>query len=197
MSRIITIALIEPSAIICQGIIGILANAGMAHKTLTAENLRNFNEISIRNTPDVVMINPALIQNQVRELQAVRKKFPETHWIGIAYTLTDPQIISLLDDVIYINDSPGKLISSVQKLLNPNHNPNKGQENLSDREIDVLKLLVAGRANKEIADKLNISTHTVITHRKNITQKTGIKSVSGLTIYAVLKDIISVNDYME
>ena len=87
--------------------------------------------------------------------------------------------------------------SSIQKLLSGTQQVKPSQETLSEREIDVLKLLVAGNANKEIADKLNISTHTVITHRKNISQKTGIKSVSGLTIYAVLKEIISVSDYME
>ncbi len=48
-------------------------------------------------------------------------------------------------------------------------------------------------ANKLIADKLNISINTVITHRKNISQKTGIKSISGLTIYAVVKKLISID----
>jgi DNA-binding CsgD family transcriptional regulator len=50
--------------------------------------------------------------------------------------------------------------------------------------------MVKGFANKEIADTLNISIHTVISHRKNITEKTGIKSLSGLTIYAITKKII-------
>ena len=44
--------------------------------------------------------------------------------------------------------------------------------------------------NKEIADKLNVSVHTVISHRKNITRKTGIKSVAGLTIYAMVNNLI-------
>ena len=57
---------------------------------------------------------------------------------------------------------------------------------LSAREIEVLALITKGLINKEIADKLNISLTTVITHRKNIVEKLGIKSVSGLTIYAVM-----------
>ena len=57
---------------------------------------------------------------------------------------------------------------------------------LSAREIEVLVLITKGLINKEIADKLNISLTTVISHRKNITEKLGIKSVSGLTIYAVM-----------
>ncbi len=56
---------------------------------------------------------------------------------------------------------------------------------LSLREIDVLKLVAQGCINKEIADKLNISLNTVLTHRKNITSKLGIKTVSGLTFFAI------------
>ena len=60
------------------------------------------------------------------------------------------------------------------------------ERDLSPREIEVLVLLTKGLINKEIADKLNISLTTVISHRKNITEKLGIKSVSGLAIYAVM-----------
>lgn len=61
---------------------------------------------------------------------------------------------------------------------------------LSGREIEVLVLITKGLINKEIADKLNISLTTVISHRKNITEKLGIKSVSGLTVYAVMNGYI-------
>lgn len=61
---------------------------------------------------------------------------------------------------------------------------------LSPREIDVISLIAKGLSNKEIANSLNISQTTVITHRKNITDKLGIKSVSGLTIYAVMNGYI-------
>jgi len=65
---------------------------------------------------------------------------------------------------------------------------------LTKREIEVLQLLTKGHSNKEIADQLFVSTHTVISHRKNISEKTGIKSASGLTMYAILKKIIDVNE---
>lgn len=67
----------------------------------------------------------------------------------------------------------------------------EGNKELSSREIDVLQLIVKGITNKEIADKLNISLNTVLTHRKNITAKLGIKTVSGLTFYAIMNGIIS------
>lgn len=67
--------------------------------------------------------------------------------------------------------------------------PTTGHE-LSARAIEVLVLITKGLINKEIADKLNIGLTTVITHRKNITEKLGIKSVSGLTIYAVMNGYV-------
>ncbi len=67
------------------------------------------------------------------------------------------------------------------------------QKILSDREIEVMALIVQGFINKEIADKLNISLSTVITHRKNIMDKLGFKSVSALTIYAVMHGYVDIN----
>ena len=61
---------------------------------------------------------------------------------------------------------------------------------LSQREKDVLALIVKGYINKEIADKLNISTATVIFHRRNISEKIGSKSVGRQTIYAVMNGIV-------
>ena len=67
------------------------------------------------------------------------------------------------------------------------------QKILSDREIEVMSLIVQGYINKEIAEKLNIGMSTVITHRKNIMEKLGMKSVSALTIYAVMHGYVDIN----
>lgn len=64
---------------------------------------------------------------------------------------------------------------------------------LSDREIEVMALIVQGYINKEIADRLNIGLSTVVTHRKNIMDKLGVKSVSALTIYAVTHGYVDIN----
>lgn len=65
-----------------------------------------------------------------------------------------------------------------------------GSNELSAREIQVLTLVVSGSINKEIAAELAISVNTVLTHRKNITAKLGIKTVSGLTLYALMHGYI-------
>ena len=67
------------------------------------------------------------------------------------------------------------------------------QRILSDREIQVMSLIVQGNINKEIAEKLHIGLSTVITHRKNIMEKLGMKSVSALTIYAVMHGYVDIN----
>jgi DNA-binding CsgD family transcriptional regulator len=64
---------------------------------------------------------------------------------------------------------------------------------LSEREIEVLKAIVQGHSNKEIADMLCISINTVITHRKNITDKLSIKTIAGLTVYAIMNNYISLD----
>ena len=67
------------------------------------------------------------------------------------------------------------------------------QKILSDREIEVMALIVQGFINKEIADRLNIALSTVVTHRKNIMDKLGMKSISALTIYAVMHGYVDIN----
>lgn len=76
------------------------------------------------------------------------------------------------------------------EMLRAASSTEKEEHELSPREIEVLTLITKGYINKEIADKLNINLTTVITHRKNITEKLGIKSVSGLTVYAVTNGYI-------
>ena len=112
-----------------------------------------------------------------------------------------PQLSGVLTLNIYQDEK--SLVKTILQLHQYGHhhghpskqNPGKHHEtmhntasdhDLSAREIEVLVLVTKGLINKEIADKLNISLTTVISHRKNIMEKLGIKSVSGLTIYAVM-----------
>ena len=66
---------------------------------------------------------------------------------------------------------------------------------LSVREREILTAVAKGKTNKEIADEFNISIHTVISHRKNISHKLGINSIAGLTIYAVMNKLLDVEDF--
>jgi len=100
------------------------------------------------------------------------------------------------NQTINLFDAPSLICYKVNEILNSflsDQNKDTDTE-LTKREIEVLQLITKGHSNKEIADQLFVSTHTVISHRKNISEKTGIKSASGMTMYAILKKIIDVNE---
>ena len=84
-----------------------------------------------------------------------------------------------------------RLQNAPRRVLSEPEEPER--EELTIREKEILVSVAQGLLNKEIADKHNISINTVITHRKNITRKTGIKTVAGLTAYAILNDLIDIN----
>ncbi|MBQ8674280.1 MAG: response regulator transcription factor [Bacteroides sp.] len=112
--------------------------------------------------------------------------------------------LSQLGGITTLNtqQSEHDLVKSILQLHNHGHHhahqpllppQAPAEHDLSPREIEVLVLLTRGFINKEIADRLNISLTTVITHRKNISEKLGIKSLSGLTIYAVMRGYVEVD----
>lgn len=102
-----------------------------------------------------------------------------------------------------VNDTEDQLIKIILRVEQQGHAGGKNfpdmpqvtkNKILGNREIEVLALIVQGYINKEIAAKLCIGLTTVITHRKNIMEKLGIKSVSALTIYAVMHGYVDIND---
>ncbi len=100
---------------------------------------------------------------------------------------------------VNIQQSEEQIVASIKALHNHAHgekpqvpSQKESGELLSPREIEVTKLLVEGLINKEIATRLDIGVTTVITHRKNIFEKLGIRSIAGLTIYAIMKRYIEI-----
>lgn len=95
-----------------------------------------------------------------------------------------------IDRLDTTNDESG--IIEQLRLLLKHHEPKRSETSaeLSPREIDVLRLVAGGLINKEIAERLNISFNTVLTHRKNISAKLGIKSASGLSVYAMMNGYV-------
>lgn len=91
--------------------------------------------------------------------------------------------ISTYSDFDMIRHKIFSLLSNIDKNVQSNNE-------LTSREIDVLKEIASGKIIKEIADTLNISVNTVLTHRKNISSKLGIRSVSGLSLYAMMNGLL-------
>jgi DNA-binding CsgD family transcriptional regulator len=82
----------------------------------------------------------------------------------------------------------------LMECLGDRGNNDYDSADLSERERQALTALARGLSNKEIADKMNISIHTVISHRKNIIRKTGIRTAQGLTLYAFINNLITSKD---
>jgi len=143
---------------------------------------------------DIIIINPSFIQYNRKEFSSLKKIYNSTIWIGLIYSFYNKEITEQFDSLIYVDDLPEVVIKTINTVSDRKKDSLKNfkKEYLTDREIEVLKLLTEGNSNKEIAYKLKISTHTVITHRKNISHKTGIKTVSGLTLFAVINKIINI-----
>ena len=136
---------------------------------------------------DVVVADAALLRgSDITEL------FSDVVVVGVQCSLYDGDIVRRLSHGISLYAPEEDIVRTVSEAVDaPSQVSPQESHELSDRERDVLILVARGFTNKEIASELNISPHTVISHRKNIVHKTGIRSVAGLTVYAVLNKLIT------
>lgn len=107
--------------------------------------------------------------------------------------------VSPLRDVhtsIHLLEEKESIIQKIRNLLAHRDHADSDSHSvdLSPREITIVRLVSMGLTNRQIAEKLFLSAHTVMTHRKNISAKLGIKSVSGLTVYAIVNNIITIEE---
>lgn len=184
------IAIIEPNTTAAIGLETLIS------KVVPGVEVRCFREFGcfMDDTPD--MYSFYFITSQIYVLYN-RFFLPRKSKVVILMYGPGNNIFPSSNHIIDVFSSEEKILHSLDKILlegNSIHAYDIDENDLSVREIEVLVLVAKGFINKEIADRLNISLTTVITHRKNITAKLGIKSVSGLTIYAVANGYISADE---
>lgn len=190
------IIILDDAPVIREGLKSILDSLRNVHEVTTVGTFDELTHLLKHKDYQMVLINPHYLHSHQNQLQQLRGQHSNIKWIGIQYTVFPEELIGKLDGMVDVFDNQDTLLAKLNKWLDDNPNEtSQNKESLTARETDVLRLLALGKSNKEIADELKISTNTVITHRKNISQKTGIKSVSGLTIYAVTQNLISLDDY--
>jgi len=189
----INIAIAEPSDVIYEGLTNLLLKNESHFYIFRAASLDELKTLCINEQITIVIINPQKFINRLNDFAKLKKNFNHINWIGLIYSYFDNETISKFDDTINITDSEIIISKKINRNIEKCDCHQSVQEELSERETHVLLQLIKGLSNKEIADKLNISIHTVISHRKNIIEKTGIKSLPGLTIYAISKKITSLD----
>ena len=100
------------------------------------------------------------------------------------------------DECIGIYDNYTRIIHKLKSAIEESSKAPKSDLNeLSGRERDILAAVAKGLTNKEIAEEFNISVYTVISHRRNISQKLGINSIPGLTVYAIMNKLVDMSDF--
>lgn len=190
------IAIIDSNTLAMLGLKHLLQNV---LPIMTVDTFGSFAELEGSNPDDYFhyfVSMEIVLTNRTFFLEHKRKTIVLTMSLNDTAQLTDFHSL-------YINQPEHQLVRDILVMQQHAHAGGRNlppmphvlqQKILSDREIEVMALIVQGHINKEIADRLNISLSTVITHRKNIMDKLGMKSVSALTIYAVMHGYVDINN---
>lgn len=190
-----SIMIAEHSEIIRKGMLDILHQSSLFDQIREVHCAANLNEMVNRYKPDILIVNPAMIDINIKEKLGNGIDYTPK-LAAVVYHFHEEARLAIFDEVIPINHTRAKIVKKLHSLLQKESaQTNQAvSETLTEREKDVLKLLVQGLSNKEVADKLFISAHTVMSHRKNISRKLNIKSLAGLTVYALLHHIVNLDE---
>lgn len=188
------ILLIEPSEIVSAGISAIIARSPEFTIVQTLSNPSYFN--AQNSDIDIIIINPVVID--YNERFDIRSYFGKENLTIVALTQAsyEESVLRQYNGCIGIYDSAQRIVQKLKSAIeDATQAPRNDINELSTRERDILTAVAKGKTNKEIADEFNISIYTVISHRRNISQKLGINSISGLTVYAIMNKLVDMSDF--
>lgn len=197
MSKPVRISIAESSELIRRGIFSILKKETSFYFEISEiwemEQLKNS---LIWQRPDIIIVNPSFLG--LLSLPQIKKEVsnPHTKYVALQTSLADTAGARYFDEVISLYDSSEIIREKLTRLIN-DPEPARRHEALSQREKEIIVCVIKGMTNKQIADQLCLSTHTINTHRRNISAKLDIHSVSGLTIYAIVNKLIDIESLNE
>ena len=196
-SEVIRIAIAETSVIIRGGLTAALKRLpNVKVQPIELLSIEALHDCVRTQCPDMLIVNPAFGDyfdiGKFREETSGKK----IRVIALVTSFVDASLLSKYDESISIFDDLERLSKKISGLLNvPSEEEDlENQDALSQREKEIVICVVKGMTNKEIAEKLFLSIHTVITHRRNISKKLQIHSAAGLTIYAIVNKLVTLND---
>lgn len=194
MKPLVKIAIAEPSAIVRNGLLSILRQVGILRLEIyEANDNEQLKNTLIKQQPDILIINPAVSGNQT-PLQLQKFVTDKTlKCVAMQSSLADSNLLKTYDEVISLYDLPEQIKDKINRLIVAPES-DKRHESLSSREKEVIVCVIKGLTNKQIADELCLSTHTIVTHRRNISAKLNIHSTAGLAIYAIVNKLVELDE---
>jgi DNA-binding CsgD family transcriptional regulator len=174
----------------------LLGVVGGNYRLLEFDNLKDANEFLKFNACNFIVLFDDIMPHSILGFfERIRKSYPKCKvlYIGNRIHIRNNyiRVIDSRRDQSFVSREINEFLSAE---LTDSLWPEEDHLSLSEREVEVLKLVALGNSNKIIADTLCISVNTVISHRKNITEKLGIKTISGLTVYAIMNKLIATED---
>ncbi|RLD54815.1 MAG: hypothetical protein DRJ01_17520 [Bacteroidetes bacterium] len=156
---------------------------------------RNLCEKIISGKPEFIIIDPNSVNEKLIPLLRELNNEKDIKIIGVISSFSNQNIISKFSYTLNSQNNKYQLVEAFSKIVGKRNLVDMGNEQLlSKRENEILRQLALGLTNQEIADKLFLSVHTVMTHRKKITRKLGIKTVSGLTVFALMNKLVDIRE---
>lgn len=192
----IDILVAEGSLILRTGLVNTLKMLpGMRVRIMEVTNMEELQFFFSAREADIMLVNPAFGDGYF-DLRAFRNRNENTKVLAFVSSFSDSSVLSRYDGSVSIYDTMDTVVSAIKSALEQNEEADDPQtrDTLSQREKEIVVGVVKGMTNKEIADDLFLSVHTVITHRRNISRKLQIHSVSGLTIYAIVNKLVRLED---
>lgn len=144
--------------------------------------------------PDILIVSCNVCSPPLIETLRTMADLPETRFILYCDTITDELLAERCEGHLSAEESDKEVIDLISALLTAEEGEREVVGELTPRERDIVIGVVKGMTNKEIADKLFISINTVTTHRRNIVKKLDIHSASGLTVYAIMNKLVSLEE---
>lgn len=168
-------------------------------KLVLCSDLYTLPDLLKTEMPDVVVTSPNAIGDIALPLVKERLGLVECKFVAVCAGVLDEQLLRNYDAKFLISDKEGDLVENIEKLLYEDADTQEDPKEtaLTPREKDIVVCVVKGMTNKEIASELYLSTHTVITHRRNIAKKLQIHSPAGLTIYAIVNNLVELSDIQD
>lgn len=185
-----TVIIVHPSELVGRGLAAVL------------EGLQGVRVLCFSSYPEIRIVEHATAEKLLLfvpvacryadELLALRTRIGKHRLVGLLSGEPETNENERFDQVLAIDAPATEFYSVAQRFFR--HDETVHDDELTNREREVLRLIALGLTNKQMADSLFISAHTIISHRKHITEKLGIKSIPGLTVYAIIKKIIDTSD---